>query len=117
MFEDLLHKFGVDKNTLTTAELETLNGWQQALAKNELSVPSIATYIDGMIAGIEKELFDYENPAGIVALLFRRKRRRNLEARLLNYILLRDFLRAPEKARRFVEAQLKNLSTGSRLNG
>lgn len=110
MFEDILHKVGVKKEDLTSAELSTLQQWQEALAQNQLTVPSIANYVDSMVASIERELFDYETPASFVALLFRRKRRRSLEARLMNYILLRDFLKSPEKAKRFIEAQLKNLS-------
>lgn len=115
MLDDILIKVGLKKEDLTQAEVDTLHQWQESLVKNELSVPAIGQYIDTMISSLERELFGYDTPETFVAFLFRRKRRRSLEARLLNYVLLRDFLRSPEKARGFVEAQLKNLASAKRV--
>lgn len=110
MIEELLHKFGISRSSLSAVEMDTIDGWARALQSKRLAPEDILTYINAMIDGVEREIAGYEVPATFTALLFRKKRRVYLEARLYNYIMLRDFLIAPEKAKKYVENQLKNLS-------
>ena len=109
MFETLLQKFNIDRSSLNSLELETLNKWSSQLSQNQLTVGQVAEHISMMLAMIERELHGYETPKTFVEYIFRGKRNKHLEARLQNYIMLRDFLTAPEKARKFVEAQLLSL--------
>jgi len=110
MIDDLLKKFGVDRSTLTSVELDTLDTWAKALQAKRLQPEDITGYVNAMIDSISRELTGYEEPKSITSFLFRRKRHRSLEARLYNYIMLRDFLTSPEKAKKYVESQLKNLA-------
>ena len=107
----LLQKFKIDRSTLTSDELATLDRWAKALNGAQVSVTDVKSYIDAMIVSLERELTGHENPPMTFANLFFRKRReRHLKARLENYILLRDFLTAPERARSYVEKQLGGFS-------
>lgn len=110
MIEELLHKFGIDRSTLTAVELDTLDNWARALQSKRLAPDDILGHINSMIEGIERELAGYDVPQNFTAFIFRKKRHKNLEARLYNYIMLRDFLTSPEKAKKYVENQLKNLA-------
>lgn len=105
--DELLQKFKIDRNTLSSDELATLDKWAKALQTTQLSVVDVKGYLEQMIVSLEKELHGYDNPPMTFANLFFRKRRdRHMSARLQNYILLRDFLTAPERARTYVEKQL-----------
>ena len=106
--EEILRKFNIDRDSLNAVEMETLEKWSQALSQNILHVADVKTYIDAMIQSLEKELFNDEAPMTFANLFFRKSRKRNKEARLHNYVLLRDFLTAPERARSFVEKQLNS---------
>lgn len=105
--DELLKKFSIDRNTLTADEIETLDRWAKALSTAQLSVTEVKAYISQMIESIERELTGFETPPLTFAnLFFRSRRERHLKARLQNYVLLRDFLTAPERARSYVEKQL-----------
>lgn len=105
--DELLQKFKIDKSTLTADELATLDRWAKALSTAQISVADIKQYLSTMIESIERELTGHENPPMTFAnLLFRGRREKHLKARLENYVLLRDFLTAPERARSYVEKQL-----------
>lgn len=105
--EELLSKFKIDRNTLTKDEMETLDRWSKALSTAQLSVVDIQGYISTMIESVERELTNYEKPPMTFAnIVFRKRRDKHLRARLENYILMRDFLTAPERARSYVEKQL-----------
>lgn len=110
--EDILQKFKIDRNTLSSDELEVLDRWAKALQTTQLSVVDVKSYINSMIETLERELHGHETPPMTFANLFFRKRReRHMSARLQNYILLRDFLTAPERARSYVEKQLGGFTT------
>lgn len=109
---ELLAKLGLDFNSLNREELETLDRWSKSLAVHQLTLEDIKTYVSGMITSLERELYGNDTPKSFTAFIFRRKRNRSLQARLYNYILLRDFLTAPDRARSYVEKQMKNLSKG-----
>ncbi len=104
--DDLLRKFNIDPESLNTVERETLEKWSEALNKNVLRVADIETYVGSMINALERDLFSDEAPMTFANLFFRKSRKRNQEARLKNYVLLRDFLTAPARARSIVEKQL-----------
>lgn len=111
--EELLQKFNIDRKTLTADELATLDKWAKALSTQQLSVVDVKQYLATMIESLERELTGFENPPMTFAnLLFRGRRERHLKARLQNYVLLRDFLTAPERARSYVEKQLGGFSAG-----
>jgi len=107
--ESFLQKLGIKREDLNIAEKETLNKWLEALSKNQISVKEIQEYINEMISALEREAFGYDKPKGIAEYLFRSTRKKHLEARLQNYVMLRDFLTAPEKARSYVEKSLSNV--------
>lgn len=107
--EDLLIKFGVKREEMNAQELETLERWAQSLSQSQVTIPDLKNYLNEMITALERELTGHDYPKGFVELFFRKKRLRHLKARLHNYILLRDFLVAPEKARSYVEKHLSNL--------
>ena len=107
--EELFVKFGIKREDMNAQELETLERWAQSLSQSQVTIPDLKNYLNEMITALERELTGHDYPKGFVELLFRKKRLRHLKARLHNYILLRDFLVAPEKARSYVEKHLSNL--------
>jgi len=108
--KEILAKFGIKQEDLNASELETLKKWSETISKKQISILDVKSYLDDMIEVLERELFGYETPKSFVELLFRGKRYRHLQARLQNYILLRDVLVAPEKARKFIEKQISNIA-------
>lgn len=105
--DELLQKFNIDRKTLNADELATLDKWAKALSTQQLSVADVKAYLATMIEALERELTGHENPPMTFAnLVFRGRRERHLKARLQNYVMLRDFLTAPERARSYVEKQL-----------
>lgn len=109
--DELLKNLGVTRESLTKEERETVQRWAQQLSTKQMGFKDLQEYINNMIAGVERELTGYDTPQTFTSWLFRGKRNTYLSARLHNYILLRDFLTAPEKAKRYVEAHLQNLTT------
>lgn len=114
--EDLLLRFGIKKEELNSQELATLKNWAESLTKNTLSLTDVKNYLIDMISSLERELTGYEYPKDFTHFFFRKKRMAHLNARLYNYIMLRDFLMAPEKARSYIEKHIKNLDF-SKVNG
>lgn len=107
---DLLKKFNLKYEDLTPDEINTLNKWQQQLVSKQISLNDIKDHLNVMIEVLERELHGYDTPKGFTDFLFRHKRNRNLEARLVNYLMLRDFVTAPDKAKAYIEKQLAQLS-------
>ena len=107
--EELLQKLGLDRDNLNSQEIETLDRWAKALSVNQISPIDVKNYINDMISALERDMFSHDTPKSFVSLIFRKKRNRFQEARLYNYILLRDFLTAPDKARSYVEKHINNL--------
>lgn len=111
--DELLNKFNIDRKTLTTEELQTLDKWAKALSTQQLGITDVKGYIATMIEALERELTGHDNPPMTFAnLFFRGRRERHLKARLYNYVMLRDFLTAPERARSYVEKQLGGFAAG-----
>lgn len=108
---ELLAKYNINRNSLTTDELITLEKWAKAITGKQISVYDVSQYINSMIEKLEMELHGYDTkPMTFANLFFSRRRNRHLEARLMNYVMLRDFLTAPERARSYVEKQLESFA-------
>lgn len=108
MLDEIIAQFGLDKSKLTSEELATLTTWSSALSQNALTVKDIYDHVSSMVENIEHELSD--PPKSMTDFLFRKKRQAHLLARLQNYLMLRDFIMKPERARKYIEAQLKRLA-------
>lgn len=104
MLDQLLEKVGLKKDDLSTEETATLVQWAQALETRQMNIHDVEAYVNSMISGVERELFD--KPQTIVDLLFRKRRHAHLIARLNNYMLLRDLLSSPAKVRAKIEEQI-----------
>lgn len=108
--DKLLNKLNIDRDSMNAEEIATLERWVSQMAKTQISVKDVENYIGNMINTLERELFGFDNPPlTFWQHIFRKKRMKHTYARLQNYVLLRDFLTAPERARSFVEKQVSNL--------
>lgn len=109
MLNSLLDKFNVKYEDLNPAEKETFHQWQQTLAKNQLTVEGIKDYLRSLIESVEKELADIKESTSFWLFLYAWKKDFYLKARLKNYLILYDFLSAPDKARKYIEQSLNNI--------
>lgn len=100
MLSKLLDRFNVKYEDLNAAERETLEQWYKTLASKELTVSDIKDHVANLIHAVELELADYNLPKEKDLLL---------KARIRNYLMLHDFLSAPDKARRHIEQSLQNI--------
>lgn len=100
MLSHLLDRFNLNYEDLNPLEKETLNQWYLSLEKSELTLPKVKEYLENLIKAVENELAAYDLPKN--QDLF-------LKARLKNYLMLSDFLTAPDKARKYIEESLNNL--------
>jgi len=98
--DEFLSKFGIKFETLEAEERKTLMGWLENLSRKQISLEDVKNYIRQMADSVAKELCEYELP---------KKKDIFLKARLRNYLLLLDFLTAPEKAKKSLENYLKNI--------
>lgn len=98
--DNFLAKFGVSYEKLNEAEKETLMSWLKNLSERQISVEDIKTYIRKMADNVAKELCEHELP---------KRKDIFMKARLRNYLLLLDFLTAPEEAKKALERQIKGL--------
>lgn len=100
MLNHLLDRFNVKYEDLNPLEKETLNQWYQSLERTELTLEKVKDYLGNLIKAVEAELAVYDLPKN--QDLF-------LKARLKNYLMLHDFLSAPDKARKYIEESLNNI--------
>ena len=100
MINEILEKAGLKFDDLDASERETLYTWEEALAKSQISVESIKTYINTMKAAVEQEL----SVAGLNS-----KQDLFLKARLRNYMLLEGFLSSPERAKEALDRAVAGL--------
>jgi hypothetical protein len=106
----LLEKQGLKIEELNSAERETLEKWSKAWQQQEMSVPKIQELLENLIDGTTKELADLKESTSFWSWLFNRKKDIFVKARLKNYLTLRDFIAGPERARKFIEENLKNIN-------
>ena len=105
----LLDKFDINYEDLNPAEKETFHQWQESLEKNQLTVEGIKDYVHSLIEAVEKELSELKESTSFWTYLYGWKKDFYLKARLKNYLILYDFLSAPEKARKYIEQSLTNI--------
>jgi len=100
MMDELLKKYGVKYEDLTSDEKETLFTWVDAIEKNQLTIDKIRDYVSNMKGVVENELATTGLNKGQDTLL---------KARLRNYLLLEAFLTSPEKARIALERAVSGI--------
>jgi len=103
ILDNILETTGLKYEDLNKAERETLDGWMEALSKNQLTVERVREHISAMKDAVERELckskLSHKND------LF-------LKARLRNYMLLEAFLSTPERAKQQLEGALAGMVGG-----
>jgi hypothetical protein len=107
----LLEQHGLEFKDLNSQERETLEKWSKAWQRQEITPEKIAEMLAMLIEGVQKELADVKESTSFFSWLFNRKKDIFLKARLKNYLMLRDFVTGPEKARKFIEENLKNINS------
>lgn len=100
MMDEILQKYGLKFEDLSSAERDTLNQWMQSLSKNTLSVELIRGYVANMRASVEDELTKTD---------LNTKQDIFLKARLRNYMLFEAFLSTPAKAKQALEQALSGI--------
>lgn len=115
MIEQYLEKHGLKRDQLTSEEVETLQNWVKLVQKNELKLSDVREYLNSMISQLEKEIANYEIEESWIQMLFRGRRMKYIRARLYNYLMLRDFLTAPERAKKYIERQLESIENQGRI--
>lgn len=108
MLDELIAQYGLNKANLNPEEIATLTTWASALDQNRLTLGDVLTHVRTMTEAVERELAD--PPKSFTDWLFRKKRQAHLIARLQNYLMLRDFIEKPERARKLIEASLKRMA-------
>lgn len=98
--DEILQKYGLKFEDLSSAERDTLNQWMQSLSKNTLSVELIRGYVANMRASVEDELTKTD---------LNTKQDIFLKARLRNYMLFEAFLSTPAKAKQALEQALSGI--------
>jgi hypothetical protein len=109
MLHNLLEKQGIKFEELNPAERETFQQWQKALAQNQLTVEGIKDYLKSLIEAVEKDLTDLKESTSLFTALFNWKRDFYLKARLKNYLMMYDFITAPDRAQKQIEQSIKNI--------
>lgn len=109
MLFNLLEEKGIRYEDLNPAEQETFKQWEQALAQKQLTLEGVKDYVKSLIEAIEKELTELKETTSFWTFLFSWKKDFYLKARLKNYLILYDFLSAPDKARKYIEQSLTNI--------
>lgn len=106
---NLLDKFSIKYEDLNTAEKETFQEWQKALDSKQITLEDVKDYIRSLIEAVEKEISEVKETTSFWTFLYGWKKDFYLKARLKNYLILYDFLSAPEKARKHIEKSLTNM--------
>lgn len=101
MMNKFLEKIGIPFEKLEEEERATLKKWLENLSRQQITLEDVKNYIRKMADSVAKELCKSK---------LSKKQDIFLKARLRNYLLLYDFLTAPEKAKQSLEKYLKNLN-------
>jgi len=107
--DDILKKFNLKMDDLSSAERDILFGWVEALQQNKMTVSKVKDYITSMKVALEEKLAD--EPEFVRVFIFSVPNRNQIfmKARLRNYIMLEAFLESPEKAKIAVEKAVANI--------
>jgi hypothetical protein len=106
VMDEILQRYGLKYEDLTSAERDQLHVWMEDLQKNELTLQKVKTYVAAMRDSVEIELTKtgHESKQDLL-----------LKARLRNYMLLEAFLTAPEKAKQAIERSLSGIHVGKKV--
>jgi len=96
---NFLSKFGITHDQLSSEERKTLAKWLDGSSKGK-TVEDIKEHVREMSDVIARELCSEDLP---------KKKDIFLKARLRNYLALYDFIANPEKAKKALEDQLRNI--------
>lgn len=110
MIDELLKKYNLRFEDLTSEEKTTLLQWHEDWQKGQLTIDKIKFYISAMKDAVEDELS--KEPVFIHFLIFKRENPKLmlLQARLRNYLLLEALLSSEEKAKERIEEALGRIS-------
>ena len=101
MMDELLKRFNLKYDDLTSLERETLNSWLEALDKNQITLEGVKAYVSSMRDSVEQELTQTGHNS---------KQDIFLKARLRNYLLLEAYLSTPEKAKKALEKSIAGIA-------
>lgn len=104
----LLENYGLKYEDLRSEERSTLEDMVRGMEANTLTIDIILEYINKLIYAVEEEMTAH-NPKTFIDWIYRNERRRNLDARLRAYILLREMLTSPIKARKALDRMMRNM--------
>lgn len=100
VIENILARYGIKRETLSEGEQDTLEGWAKGYNETELHIEDVRKHIERMIISVENELTE----VGLT-----KENDTFLKARLKNYLMLREFVASPERAKEYIESQIKGL--------
>lgn len=109
MYDQILSKYNLKYEDLTTSEKETLTSWVSTLNKNELTMDKVRDFISNMRDGVSHELENEPEYIWVFIFKFENRRQILLKARLRNYRLILAMLASPEKAQRALHEALSNI--------
>jgi len=101
MLSELLKKYNLRPQDLNSEELATLERYLKSVAGQAMTVDRIKQFNEDLITAIEKDLAKHDLTHD--QDLF-------LKARLKDRIMMREFLAAPERAKKALEAAMQNLT-------
>lgn len=101
--DKILDKLGLKYDDLNVAERETLNQWLETISKTQLTLEKVKAYVAAMRSSVAQEIS--KEPTFIRIFIFKVENPQliRLQARLRNYIMLEDFLTAPDRARAAID--------------
>ena len=94
---------------MNAAERETFQKWQATLETSQLTVEGVKDHVEALIESVERDLTELKEMTSFWTWIYGWKQDFYLKARLKNYLMLYDFLTAPDRARKYIEQSLTNI--------
>jgi hypothetical protein len=107
--QTLLENYGLSYKDFRGDEKEELIRMVSQTEAQNITLNDFLEHLTKLIAVVEDELTSYE-PKTILELLWRKKRRNALDARLRCYVLMRNFIVAPIKAREAISRAIEKVA-------
>lgn len=109
--DEILKRFNLTMDDLTSKERDTLFSWMEALQQNTMTLTRVKEYLTQMKTSLIESLAD--EPEFISVFIFKLPNRNQIfmKARLRNYILLEAFLESPERAKKAIEKAIGNIKS------
>lgn len=108
MIDGLLSRYGLRREDLTFAEIQTLEAMAKAVKDRAITIPDVIDFVDSMIHALESEMAE-DDPQTFLGWWLRRDRDRSRKARLKNLLTLRRVLVSPQEAQKDLERALKSV--------